>query len=340
MSGITHADFVYCSGLLARASRTFHLASLLLPGRLRQTATALYAFCREADDAIDSGGGEPALAQLQVRLDRIYGAGPAPDHPVDRAFAVVVRESAIPRAVPEALLEGLAWDTTGRRYETLSELEDYALRVAGTVGLMMALAMGVRDRARLARACDLGVAMQLSNIARDVGEDARNGRLYLPRVWLDGAGLDAEALLAAPQPSAALAAVIARLLARARHLYARADAGIAVLPRGCRYGIRAARLLYAEIGCEVARRRHDSVTTRAVVAGWRKAVGLMAAFAVPRGASRDAPALAAADYLLTGFGAEPLDNGGYFAALERTLALFERLGQRDRGLALAQQRGG
>ena len=104
-----------------------------------------------------------------------------------------------PAALPEALLEGLAWDAEGRSYETLDDLFDYAARVAGTVGVMMTLIMGVRSPEALARACDLGVAMQLTNIARDVGEDARMGRIYLPRQWLREAGVDAEAFLADPQ---------------------------------------------------------------------------------------------------------------------------------------------
>ena len=96
----------------------------------------------------------------------------------------------IPRALPEALLEGFAWDAAGRRYETLDEVEHYAARVAGCVGAMMTLVMGRRDPAILARACDLGVAMQLTNICRDVGEDARAGRLYLPLAWLRDNGID------------------------------------------------------------------------------------------------------------------------------------------------------
>jgi phytoene synthase len=147
---------------------------------VRDSATALYAFCRLADDAIDEGDTETgartrALATLAQRLDAAYTGRPH-DDPADRAFAQIVAQHHIPRAVPEALLEGFAWDLQGRRYETLADLHDYAARVAGTVGVMMAMLMGVRAPAALARACDLGIAMQLTNIARDVGEDARAGR--------------------------------------------------------------------------------------------------------------------------------------------------------------------
>ena len=267
-------DLAACRALLRGGSRSFSLASGLLPRRVRDPAVALYAFCRLADDAIDRDkGGAAALARLRDRLGRAYAGRPLPI-PADRALARVVARFAIPFALPHALLEGLAWDAEARRYETLDELTAYAIRVAGTVGEMMALVMGVRAPETLARACDLGVAMQFSNIARDLGEDAREGRLYLPLRWLREAGIDPDAWLAAPVFDAAVAAVVRRLLAEAEALYARADVGIAALPLSCRTGIRAARLLYAEIGAEVARRGHDSVTGRAVVPLPRKLVVL------------------------------------------------------------------
>jgi phytoene synthase len=107
----------------------------------------------------------------------------------------------MPRALPEALLEGLAWDGMERRYASLSDLRAYSARVASAVGAMMCVLMEVRDPHALARACDLGVAMQLTNIARDVGEDARAGRLYLPTDWLEEEGIDIDAFLADPRPT-------------------------------------------------------------------------------------------------------------------------------------------
>ena len=271
---LAREDRAACRALLRTGSRTFFAASHLLPIAVREPATALYAFCRLADDAVDldathDRGKLAALRRLEDRLDRAYRGAPLP-LPADRAFAETVRRFAIPREVPAALLEGLAWDAQGRRYATLAELHAYAARVAGTVGIMMALVMGVRDPAALARACDLGAAMQLTNIARDVGEDARAGRLYLPLDWLAEAGIDADAFLAAPAFSPALGRVISRLLDEASRLYRAGAAGIGALPLSCRPGIRAAGLLYAEIGREVARRGHDSVSGRAVVTPVRK----------------------------------------------------------------------
>ena len=278
----TAADHAACRVAIRQGSRSFFAASLLLPERVRAPAYGLYAFCRLSDDAIDLGTGCPdALARLSDRLARLYDGRPLAIA-ADRAMADVVRDHAIPRRLPEALLEGLGWDAQGRRFETFDDLLDYAARVAGTVGAMMTLMMGVRDAQTLARACELGLAMQLTNIARDVGEDARNGRLYLPLQWLREAGLDHSAFLADQQPGAALAAVVERLLAEADTLYCRALGGIAMLPPSCRPAILSAAWLYREIGMQVRASGGDSVSRRARVPGWRKcALVLRASAAAP-----------------------------------------------------------
>ncbi len=261
-----------------------------------------------ADDAIDHGTDRTAaLRELDERLERIYAGAPCANA-VDRAFADVVARFAIPKAFPAALFEGFAWDAVNRRYDDVSELEAYAVRVAGTVGVMMALIMGVRDPDMLARACDLGVAMQLTNIARDVGEDARAGRLYLPLAWLRDAHIDPDQWLADPIWSPELAQVIERLLATADVLYRRSEAGLDQLPAGCRPGMYAARFLYAEIGYEVARRAFDSVSQRAVVPAHRKASGLVRAVIAATGSRRAAGApkpLAAAAFLWTALPSRP-----------------------------------
>jgi phytoene synthase len=326
----TATDRDACRQLLRGGSRTFFAASYLLPAAVRRSATALYAFCRLTDDAIDHATDpHAALDRVRERLERIYAGRPWPDA-ADRAFAAVVASHAIPRALPEALVEGFAWDAQGRRYDDLPSLHDYAARVAGTVGAMMAMLMGARDGAVVARACDLGVAMQLSNIARDVGEDARAGRLYLPRHWLAEAGIDADAWLARPAPSAGLATVIARLLTCADELYQRVDAGIAALPAACRPGIRAAGLLYADIGHEVRRRGFDAVTQRAVVPGRRKAVLLSRALLAPTaaGAARHAPTLPAVRFLVDAVVAAPLPAPTPSAAVTSGVPPWWRFGQR------------
>jgi phytoene synthase len=265
-------DMKACHARLRGGSRSFDIAAKLLPRAVRDPAVALYAFCREADDGIDEGTG--CLGWLRERLELVYEGRPLA-LPTDRAFARIVERFAIPRALPEALLEGFAWDIDGRRYSDFSELCSYAVRVAGSVGAMMAVLMEVRDPERLAAAVTLGVAMQLSNIARDVGEDARNGRIYLPLEWLAEAGVDPDVFLADPRHSLPLGGVVARLLEAATQHYRQASPGIARLPIGCRFGIGAAALLYAEIGREVGRRSMDAVSGRAVVPVARK-VGVLA----------------------------------------------------------------
>lgn len=267
------ADLDHCRAMIRTGSRSFHAASRLLPARVRAPALALYAFCRVADDAVDDTGPDGrvrAVADLRRRLDRVYRGCPRPV-PADRAFAAVVAEFGMPRALPEALIEGFEWDAAGRQYRTLPEVRAYAARVASAVGAMMCVLMGVRDGDALARACDLGLAMQLTNIARDVGEDARAGRLYLPHDWLRDAGWAPGTFLRAPVFDAGIADVIRRLLAEADRLYARADAGIAALPVDCRAGIAAARHIYAGIGGAVARAGYDSLNARAHTSAGRKA---------------------------------------------------------------------
>jgi 15-cis-phytoene synthase len=327
-------DLAACRAAIRTGSKSFHAASILLPTRVADAALALYAFCREADDAIDGGTG--SVSDIEVRLYRIYAGRPLP-YAADRAFADVAARYGIPRALPAALLEGFAWDAEGRRYDSLSDLTGYAARVAGTVGAMMALLMGVRAPAALARACDLGVAMQFTNIARDVGEDARLGRLYLPREWLAGAGLDVDQWLAEPRPSPVVQAAVRRLLGEADRLYTRAEGGIAALPPGCRPAILAARLLYAEIGRVVAG-GIDPVERRAVVRRRRKLALLAqaAASALTLKEGRPEPPLPETRFLVEAMLAGPVPHGldaraATAGPLDRTgfvLELFARLERR------------
>ncbi len=267
-------DLAACEALMRGGSKSFFAASALLPQRVRIPAIALYAFCRMADDLIDEGSDTgvqdaPPLATLQQRLAAIYAGEPGPAIE-DRAMAMVVHRYQIPRALPEALLEGFAWDAAGRSYDTLAQLHDYCARVAGSVGAMMAMIMGVRSAPALARACELGNAMQLTNIARDIGEDARRGRIYLPLDWLRDEGIDPQSWLRDPVHSPALARATGRLLLEADRLYRLGASGVAALPRDCRGAILAAATIYADIGSVVAARGMDSVNHRAVVSSSRK----------------------------------------------------------------------
>lgn len=256
--------FDECRAILARGSKSFSAAAKLLPARLRDPVAAYYAFCRVSDDAVDeSDAPDRALEELTARLDAIYRGEPGPS-PADTALAWVVREHRVPRAPIDALLDGYRWDAEGRRYETLEGVVAYSARVAASVGVVMTLLMGRREPWVLHRAADLGVAMQLTNIARDVGEDARGGRIYLPLEWLREEGIDPDAWLEAPTFSPGVGVAVCRLLAHADGIYARAEPGIAALPADTRMSIAAARLIYADIGRVIRARGYDSVSGRAV----------------------------------------------------------------------------
>lgn len=262
-------DLIVCQQILADGSKSFAAASRVLPARVRAPASALYAFCRVADDLVDTSGSATALPELQRRLDAIYTGQPSADA-VDRAFAAMVHRSGMPRAIPDALIEGFAWDVEGRTYEDLSGVIAYSARVAATVGVAMTVLMGSRDPHVIARACDLGVAMQLTNIARDVGEDARNGRIYLPLSWLREEGVDPAEILADPRHRPAVGRVVLRLLDEADRLYESALSGIGALPLDCRLSIGSARKVYRDIGRLVREQRGDAFTSRAHTTPARK----------------------------------------------------------------------
>ncbi|NVB38177.1 phytoene/squalene synthase family protein [Pseudenhygromyxa sp. WMMC2535] len=314
------ADLAACKQILAEGSKSFAAASLLLPRRMRGPAAAFYAFCRVADDLVDfSADPSAAVVELAARLDRIYAAARAHQRnpqavdalgdPVDRAFARVVGEYAIPRGVVDALIEGFAWDADERAYETMDEVLGYCARVASAVGVVMTAFMGPRDRRTLARACDLGAAMQLTNICRDVLEDADRGRLYLPAAWLRERGVDPVHFVAAPRDYVGdqrITGAVEAALDVAEGYYRRADAGIGMLPWDCRPAIRAASTIYADIGRVIRERGCDPLRGRAHTSKGRK-LWLLACAWVRRtpkrvdAGQRDAPAIPACDFLLEDF---------------------------------------
>lgn len=271
------ADLAACREVIRVHSKSFHAASRLLPPEVRDAAVATYAFCRGADDDVDDAA-SPAAARerhqrTRARLERLY-AGETMDTPVGRSFAWVVRSRGIPREEPEALLDGMAQDMDSVRVADEESLLLYCYRAAGVVGRMMSRIMGRADAAALRRAVDLGIAMQLTNIARDVGEDAARGRVYLPGTWLAAAGSSADEVLARV-PAPGVLAVNLRVLALAESYYESGIGGIGLLPARCRPSILAAALLYRAIGRRVRVRGGDGVSARARVGAVAK-LGLLA----------------------------------------------------------------
>ena len=260
-----------CAATLAQHSKSFALAGKLLPRQARRDAAVLYTYCRLADDAIDLA--EPAaqpraLAELRRELESVYRGEPQRDVRL-RAFQELVTRCRLPREYPEELLAGFGMDSSGARYQTLAELLLYCYRVAGVVGLMMCHVLGVSDARALKNAAHLGIAMQLTNICRDVAEDWQLGRLYLPLASLRGCGSGAlnglcvGALPEAARPSVAI--VTRQLLGEAERFYRSGDAGIIALPWRAAFSVRAARLIYAAIGSRIVQRNFDALSTRAVV---------------------------------------------------------------------------
>jgi phytoene synthase len=295
-------DLAVCRKILSDGSKSFSAASRLLPRRIRGAAAGFYAFCRVADDAVDeSDDPDRAVVELAARLDAIF-AGQPKDDAIDRALTAIVQQHEIPRAPFDALIDGFCWDAKGRQYEDLSDVLAYSARVASAVGVVMTYIMGRRDRPTLARACDLGAAMQLTNICRDVGEDARRGRVYLPAAWLRQEGLEPAQLLEDPVFTPAVGRVVERLLGEAQRLYDRSRAGISKLPADCRPAIRAAGWIYADIGRVIAARGYDSVSGRARTGALRKVVLGLKAWLTRYDDPEHlvAPALAEVEFLVPG----------------------------------------
>jgi phytoene synthase len=273
-----------CARTLARHSKSFALAGKLLPEQQRRDAAVLYTYCRLVDDDIDLREPESqpaALAELQRVLDSVYRGEEQRDLRL-AAFQELVQRRSLPRQYPEQLLSGMRMDVQGARYQTLDELLLYCHRVAGIVGLMMCHVLGLSDPRALRNAAHLGIAMQLTNICRDVAEDFQRGRLYLPRELLGERGAQALSELSLGSlPDAARGAIAEatqRLLREADRFYRSGDGGLLALPFRAAFSVRAARLIYSAIGKSIQRPGYDPYSMRAVVPSARKRRLLLQAF--------------------------------------------------------------
>lgn len=255
---------------LARGSKSFAAAASLLPFDKRQSVILLYSWCRHCDDVIDNEelGFErkteaapvgDRLEQLRCgTMEALQGRAREPDF---QCLQRVVHEHRMPDRYPLELLHGMAMDATGHRYETIEDTLSYCYHVAGVVGVMSAIILGVRDRSTLERASDLGIAFQLTNIARDVIADAQRGRVYLPTAWLDEADIKVSTLSDADS-RAALYEVVERLLDVSEGYYRSASAGIARLPLRSAWAVAAARRIYSGIGRKLKTRGPTSLDSR------------------------------------------------------------------------------
>jgi 15-cis-phytoene synthase len=258
----------YCESLIGRHSKSFLLASALLPAEKRQAVRALYAFCRVTDDIVDRPTGDSTV-QLDHWRRRILVNHPPLDDLVTIAWADARLRYRIPVRYAEQLIEGVARDLIQKRYETFEELAAYCYGVASTVGLMSMHIIGYAGVHAIPYAIKLGVALQLTNILRDVGEDWRAGRLYLPQEDLETFGLSEEDI-ACGQVTEAWRSFMRYQIARNRLLYSEAMPGIALLNRDGRFAIAAAAELYQGILTDIEANDYDVFSRRAFVTKWGK----------------------------------------------------------------------
>ncbi len=260
---ITQEDWALCRDVVREHGKTFFFASSFLPSNQRNAIHAAYAWCRIADDIVDRApatgidAAEAALDAWECELDD-------PQQPVARAYWQVRREFGIVDHASRDLIAGIRMDLAPGRFSTWDDLEVYCYRVAGTVGLISAPILGCRDTEALPRAVDLGIAMQITNILRDVGEDGRMGRLYLPLEDLATFDVDPEATLAG-RPSGRFRELMEFEVARARGYYASARLGVPSLSRAGQMATLASARLYGKILDRIEQNDYDVFQRRAVV---------------------------------------------------------------------------
>jgi phytoene synthase len=258
----------HCEEITAVHSRSFHLASSLLSASKRRAARALYAFCRVSDDIIDENEGDATLA-LTLWRSHALSQHPPKDDLVALAWADARARFHIPWRYAEQLLDGVARDLEQNRYHTFDELAAYSYGVASTVGLMSMHIIGFSGAAAIPYAIRLGVALQLTNILRDVAEDWENGRVYLPAEELEAFGLT-EADLAAGVVTPRWRDFMRFQIARNRRLYEEAWPGIGALNADGRMAIAAAAGLYRAILDDIEAHDYDVFSRRAYVPTGRK----------------------------------------------------------------------
>jgi 15-cis-phytoene synthase len=268
--------YQHCARLTAQHSRSFYLSSALLPDGKRKAARALYAFCRIGDDLIDRPGSDPAAA-LRQWSDIALAADPQSDDPVVLAWSHARSIYRIPQRYAEQLIGGVARDLRQTRYQTFDELAEYSYGVASTVGLMSMHIVGFSGPEAIPYAVKLGVALQLTNILRDVGEDYRAGRVYLPQDELAAFGI-AEDQIAAGRVDDRWREFMRFQIARNRLLYQEARPGIAMLNRDGRFAIAAAALLYRGILDDLEAHAYNNFTRRSHVNQRSKAARLAQAW--------------------------------------------------------------
>lgn len=280
---VLRQSFAFCGRVTRTYAKSFSFASHVLPAEKRMASYAIYAFCRHADNIADSAGAEDRvsrIAALRGELAAVY-AGATPGGMLMPAFQATIERYHIPQEYFLDLLEGVEMDLTLSSIQTFGELHRYCYRVASTVGLAMSRVFGVTDEQALAAAADLGVAMQLTNILRDIAEDRARGRCYLPREEMEHFGYSMDDL-AAGVLNDRFVALMAHQVARARRYYRSADGGIpSITPDGSRFCVVLMSRTYEAILDVIAAREYDVFSGRAATSPLRKLGIAVSALAGP-----------------------------------------------------------
>lgn len=277
------AAYAICDSITEEHSKTFYIASGLLPAMKRQSVRALYAFCRVTDDIVDRAepGSNPQTVRAALEVWRTKTLHPrsADTLRVQQSYQAVAlawadtrARSAVPVGYAEQLIDGVGGDITKKRYQTFEELAGYAYGVASTVGLMAMHIIGFeqgKGNHALPYAVKLGIALQLTNILRDVAEDWRGGRLYLPLDELAAHNIT-EADIDAGRVDDRWRAFMRHQIARTHHLFDAAMPGIAMLHPEGRFSIAAAAELYRAILDDIEDNDYDVFSRRAHVSKWGK----------------------------------------------------------------------
>ncbi len=259
----------YCDQITAEHSKSFYLASSLLPIGKRLPVRALYAFCRTVDDIVDESQGDDRLDRLSYWKTVVLSGTPGSNDPVAEAWVDTFSRFSIPRHIALQLIDGVARDLTTRRYPSFSELTTYCYGVASTVGLMSMYIIGFQSTSAMPYAIKLGVALQMTNILRDVGEDFRRGFLYLPQDELARFHIT-ESDIAAGIVTPAWRQFMRFQIQRTRVLFQDAQPGIAMLTGDGHLSIAAAANFYSGILDDIEANDYDVFTHRANLSAWAK----------------------------------------------------------------------
>jgi phytoene synthase len=262
------ATYEYCRQIISRAAKTFYLGSLLLPAQKRRAVWAIYAFCRTVDDVVDMAPSQAKAAEQlcwwRSALEQVYAG--VSEHPILLAWADTLKHYPVPLQPALDLLDGMAMDLDFQRerFATFHDLAHYCYCVAGTVGLLTAPILGYQQEEALESAVNLGIAMQLTNILRDIGADARQGRIYLPIDEMARFGYSDQQVQQGCITDA-FRQLMDFQITRAERYYQEAETGIALLDADARFSIQVSSSLYRQILACIRRNHYDVFTRRAHV---------------------------------------------------------------------------